>query len=92
MSYTSENRALKRLSELTWKAEELDDFVTMMGYFTPGGAESISRDLGEETRAALGFSLIANHTKVMLRRSLAEKIFALEGLPPLNIQTAVRAR
>jgi hypothetical protein len=91
MTYQTESRALKRLSELTWKAEENDDFIVMRGYFTPQAASDLSRDLGDEARQAMGFSLIANRTKVMLRKSLAEKIFALEGLP-LNLQTAVRAR
>jgi hypothetical protein len=91
MTYASESRALKRLSELTWKAEPDDDFVTMQGYFTAKAAQDISVDLGEEARAALGFCLIASHTKVMLRKSQAEKIFALEGLA-LNLLTAERAR
>jgi hypothetical protein len=91
MTYQSESRALKRLSQLTWRDEGTDDFITMAGYFTPQGAKDISRDLGDEARQALGFSLIANHCKVMMRKSLAEKIFGLEGLP-LNVQTEVRAR
>ena len=91
MTYQSESRALKRLSELTWKAEPDDDFIAMRGYFTAKAAQDISNDLGEEARAALGFSLIANHTKVMLRKSQAEKIFALEGLG-LNVLTAERTR
>jgi hypothetical protein len=91
MTFASENRALKRLSQLTWKAEETDDFVTMQGYFTAPAAAELSHDLGEEARQALGFCLIANRTKVMMRKSQAEKLFRLEGLE-LNIQTAVRTR
>ena len=91
MTVASENRALKRLSQLTWKAEEADDFICMQGYFPAQAAQDLSRDLGEEARSALGFCLIANHTKIMMRKSQAEKLFTLEGLP-LNVQTAVRAR
>jgi hypothetical protein len=91
MTFQSETRALKRLSQLTWKAEPDDDFLTMQGYFTAKAAQDISIDLGEEARQALGFCLIANHSKVMLRKSQAEKIFALEGLA-LNVLTAERAR
>ena len=91
MTYATENRALKRLSQLTWKAEETDDFITMQGYFTAKAAQDLFHDLGQEAREALGFCLIANHTKAMMRKSQAEKLFALEGLD-LNIQTAVRSR
>ena len=91
MTYATENRALKRLSELTWRSEGEDDFISMKGYFSAAAAQAIKEDLGEEVRQALGFCLIANKTKVMLRKSLAERIFGLEGLA-LNIQTEARAR
>ena len=89
MTFASEDRALKRLSQLTWKAEPADDFVVMQGCFTVKAAEDISHDLGQEARQALGFCLIANRTRIMLRKSQAEKLFQLEGLP-LNVLTAVR--
>jgi hypothetical protein len=91
MTYQTENLALKRLSQLTWKPEETDDFIVMQGYYTTAAAENLRADLGPEACAALGFSLIANRTKIMLRKSLAEKIFALEGLE-LKVLTAERAR
>ncbi|HEX3747622.1 MAG TPA: hypothetical protein VHW09_26990 [Bryobacteraceae bacterium] len=89
MSFKSENHALKRLSSITWKPDN-DGFLTMDGYFTPAGARTLLSQLGEEGRDALGLVFIAHHSKAMMRRSQAERIFEIEGLP-LNIQERVRA-
>jgi hypothetical protein len=89
MSYRSETHALKRLSGLTWKADN-DGFLTMEGYFTPNGARSLLEQLGDEARDALGLVFIAGHTKAVMKLAQAEKLFALEGLP-LNIHDKARA-
>lgn len=86
-----ENRALKRLSTLSWKAEPEDDFIVMNGSFTVAAAEALRADLSREARDALGLSLIANKTRIMMRKSQAVMIFAMEHLP-LTIQTAERGR
>jgi len=83
MSADSETRALQRLSRITWR-DHGDGFIAMQGYFTPNGARELLQDLGEEAREALGLVFIANHCKAVMRKSLAEEIFRLEGLP-LNI-------
>jgi len=88
-TYRSESHALKRLSAITWKADS-DGFLTMQGYFTPAGAHSLMEQLGSEGREALGLVFIAGHTKAVMKKSQAEAVFRLEGLP-LKIEERARA-
>jgi hypothetical protein len=85
----TENHALQRLSAITWNAGD-DGYLTMEGRFTPAGAQSLLQQLGEEGTEALGLVFIAAHTKAVMKRSSAEAVFRIEGLP-LRIHEHVRA-
>lgn len=74
---------------MTWRADDLDDFITMKGTLNPQAAKSLAADLSPEAIAALHFHLINNNTRVLMRKSCAVKIFCLEGLP-LDIEIAGR--
>jgi hypothetical protein len=75
---SNEDKALKRLADLKWKSD--GTYIVMDDYFNAPAAEALKKDLSDEARSALGFVLIANGKKVMMRKEPALALFRLEGL------------
>ncbi len=81
MTAEAETTAMQRLSTVDW---DVDGAYLYSRAFTQLGAKQIRADLGEYAVVALGLVLTEGDRKVMMRRSQAEKLFAVEQLP-LNI-------
>jgi hypothetical protein len=82
MTQSLETAAMEKLSSVEW---EVDGAYLYTRAFTKDGAKQIRADLGEYAVVALGLVLSEGDRKVMMKRSQAERLMALEGLP-LNVR------
>lgn len=82
MTPDKETSALQKLSTVDW---QLDGSYIYSRAFTQQAARQLRADLGEYAVVALGLVLSEGDRKVMMKRSSAQALMAMEGCP-LNIR------
>jgi hypothetical protein len=82
MTQSLETTAMQTLSSVEW---DVDGAYLYSRAFTQQGARQLRADLGEYAVVALGLVLMEGDRKLMIKRSQAERLMALEGFP-LNVR------